>query len=137
MGEGKPVSKRGWLILGVILLSLWLAPAFFAFFKSYSFSFGQNKTDYTQAWKEYQAWVEWNKYVADVNERVRRSQYGRGSSHDGESREVEPEIVYVDRPIVTERIVERDRPSYQSQPDLSGFYWQRNFGTIQYVYGPF
>jgi len=72
-----------------------------------------------------------------VNERVRRSQYGRGSSHDAESREVEPEIVYVDRPVVTERIVERDRPSYQSQPDLSGFYWQRNFGTIQYVYGPF
>lgn len=131
------MSKKTWFLLFGTFCLLWLAPAFFTFFKSYSFSFGQNKTDYTQAWKEYQAWVEWNKYVADVNERVRRSQYGRGSSSEGESREVEPEIVYVDRPIVTERIVEKERPSYQSQPDLSGFYWQRNYGTIQYVQGPF
>lgn len=37
-----------------------------------------------------------------------------------------------------DRIYQRHRSMYQqSQPDLSGFYWQRNYGTIQYVYGPF
>jgi len=31
MGEGEPVSKRSWFILGGILLSLWLAPIFISF----------------------------------------------------------------------------------------------------------
>lgn len=37
-----------------------------------------------------------------------------------------------------DRIYQRYRSPYQqNQPDLSGFYWQRNFGTFQYVQGPF
>ena len=38
-------------------------------------------------------------------------------------------VVYVER--------EPERPIVQEQPDLSGFYWKRDFGTFQYIQGPF
>ena len=36
--------------------------------------------------------------------------------------------------------VEKETPYYQrmqEQPDLTGVYWKRDFGTFQYVQGPF
>lgn len=53
-------------------------------------------------------------------------------------------MVYVDRPVVTERVVEVQAPSYRSQPDLSGIYYNipltgPNNGNVQFNYigGPY
>lgn len=129
------MKGKGWWIAGGILL-LWISPIPYAFFSQYGF---KKDVDYTEYWKAYNAQVAWDMKVSQIREEVRRSKYSRGSSSSSDGGEVEreTEVVYVDRPIVVEKEVSRPSSYDSSQPDLSGFYWQRNFGTIQYVLGPF
>lgn len=125
------MSKNQLFLFGVLFL--WLAPISFAFFKHYGL---KKDVDYTEYWKAHNAQVAWDMKVSQIREEVRRSKYSRGSSSSSESGESEPEVVYVDRPVIQKEVIRE--ASYQSnQPDLSGFYWQRNYGTIQYVLGPF
>ena len=131
MGEDKPMSKK-WVFAMLLVLSVWLGPALFMFAKSHTL---KKEADYTDQWNRYIAKANFDYELQKSLFEIRRAKYSRGSSDEPESNGTEVEVVYVDRPIVTERVVEK--PVYQNQPDLTGAYWQRNFGTFQYVMGPF
>ena len=124
------MKRRGWLIFGALLL-LWIAPSVYVLTKDLTL---KKNVDYTEDWKRYTAQVRYQTEIQQTLAQMRRAKYSGGSSDEPESGGGETEVVYVDRPVVTERVIER--PSYQSQPDLTGVYWQRNFGTFQYVLGP-
>jgi len=127
------MKRRGWLIAGGLAL-LWTAPAVFTLIRSQS----APKEDQTKAWAAY--FKAERKRQHDYAMEVYRGRYYTGSYSRSPSSQPEPdtEVVVVERPVYVERVVGREveRPSYDSQPDLSGAYWQRDFGTFQYVIGP-
>lgn len=134
------MKRRGWLIaIGLVLL--WLSPLFYKIIKE---SYFTEKPDYSLYHKAYLAQSE-----AKRLEALRRGPpsyvYGdRWWKHEGQPARPEVEVVYVDRPVVTERVVYVDAPAQTSQrPNLSGFYFNfpmtgPNVGdvNINYVNGP-
>jgi len=137
------MKRRGWWIAGGIIL-LWISPLFYGIIKASFFVEKQDQTASWAAWhkaerqrKKNQIRAEWKSIVGY---RPVRTSY----SSPKESGEREVEVVYVDRPVVTERVVEVQAPSYRSQPDLSGIYYNipltgPNNGNVQFNYigGPY
>jgi hypothetical protein len=117
--EACAMKRRGWWIFGGILL-LWISPVFYAVIRQ---GFFPERKDQTEAWARY-----WH------NERMRKTMEERNfyRTHGlsgyrvwpRDDRATRTEIVYVDRPLIVDRVVERvvERPSHQSRPDLSGIY---------------
>jgi len=109
------ISKWKW-VAGIIIL-LWLSPLIWALAKP---AFFPEKED---QWKN---WVAWDK-ERRRQERLELLAFKRSITpykapyqpQKSEGREVE--VVYVDRPVVVERVVEVESSSPR-QPDLSGFY---------------
>jgi len=132
------MKRRGWLIVGGLAF-LWIAPAILTLVRS---SFAP-KEDQTKAWSAY--FRAERKRQHDYAMEVYRGKYYSGSySSSSSSSQPEPdvEVVVVERPVYVDRVVERD--SYQSQPDLSGIYYNipltgPNNGNIQFnaVGGPY
>ena len=110
------MRRRGWLIVTGLLL-LWIAPAILVFIRP-----SAPKEDQTKAWSAY--FKAERKRQHDYAMEVYRGKYYSGSySSSSSSSQPEPdvEVVVVERPVYVDRVVERD--SYQSQPDLSGIYY--------------
>jgi len=161
MGEGEPVSKRSWFILGGILLSLWLCPLFYSLgLSAYK---KHQKADYDRRAEAFRLKLrERFKVVITDEERARWKEQARLEKIAEEAERDRKRNEYLASPIEvpmrpssfrvdddedrprTKIIYYKPDPAYEqrrsyseSQPDLSGFYWQRNFGTFQYVQGPF
>ena len=141
------MKGKGWWIAGGILL-LWISPLFYGLVKSSCFP---EKVDQSRNWAAWHkaerqrqraerlaAWRRIQGYQPSYSSSYRpSSDSGRDDYYD------EPKVVYVDRPVVVERVVER--PAYDSQPDLSGVYFNQplkagqggyqNF-QINYISGP-
>lgn len=131
--------KKVWLIAGGIVL-LWLSPLFYGIIKE---SYFTEKPDYSLYHKAYLAQSE-AKRLAAIRRGPPSYVYGdRWWKHEGQQARPEVEVVYVDRPVVTERVVYRDSYEAPSRPNLSGFYFNfpmtgPNVGdvNINYVNGP-
>jgi len=131
------MKRRGWLIV-VGLLVLWIAPAILTFIRP-----STPKEDQTKAWSAYFKAERKRQY--DYAMEVYRGKYYSGSygaSYQSSRSEPETEVVVVDRPVYVDRVVVRD--SYQSQPDLSGIYYNipltgPNNGNVQFnaIGGPY
>ena len=131
------MRRRGWLIVAGLLI-LWVAPAILTFIRP-----STPKEDQTKAWSSY--FKAERKRQHDYAMEVYRGKYYSGSySSSSSSAQPEPdvEVVVVERPVYVERVVERD--SYQSQPDLSGIYYNipltgPNNGNVQFnaIGGPY
>jgi hypothetical protein len=131
------MKRRGWWIFGALLL-MWIAPAILVFIHP-----STPKEDQTKAWSAY--FKAERKRQHDYAMEVYRGKYYSGSySRPSSSSQPEPDVdvVVVERPVYVDRVVERD--SYQSQPDLSGIYYNipltgPNNGNVQFnaIGGPY
>lgn len=129
---------KGWLIAGGVLV-LWIGSGFLALDWR-----GDKRRDYSLEHKSYLAKSE-AKRLASIRRGPPSYIYGdRWWKHEGQQSRQEVEVVYVDRPVVTERTVYVDAPAQTSQrPNLSGFYFNfpmtgPNVGevNINYLVGP-
>jgi hypothetical protein len=131
------MKLKGWLIVAGLLL-LWIAPAILVFIRP-----STPKEDQTKAWSAY--FKAERKRQHDYAMEVYRGRYYSGSygaSYKSSRSESETEVVVVERPVYVDRVVVRD--SYQSQPDLSGIYYNipltgPNNGNVQFnaIGGPY
>jgi len=135
------MSRKAWLIV-IGLALVWLSPLLIALVKTNCFPERQDQTANWIAWHKAERKRKHEESVAFWRQiRGYQPSYQSSSSRQ-EEREVE--VVYVDRPVVTERVVYRE-PAYQSrQPDLSGIYYNipltgPNNGNVQFNYigGPY
>lgn len=128
--------SKGWLIFIVAIL-VWVSIGLLGIDWK-----GQEPRDYTQEHKAYLARCE-AKRIAALRNGPPSYVYGdRWWKHEGQ--QPQTEVVYVDRPVVRERVVYVEAPAQTSQrPNLSGFYFNfpmtgPNVGdvNINYVNGP-
>ena len=154
------MKRRGWWIAGGIVL-LWLSPVFWGV-GSFLYKKHQ-KADYDRRAEAFRVKVAERLKVtitdedrARWKERERLEKIAEEAERDRERNEYLASPIQVpmkpssfplddgeDRPR-TWAIYYKPDPAYQrrsydsdNQPDLTGVYWQRNFGTFQYVMGPF
>lgn len=135
------MSRKAWFIV-VGMTLVWLSPLLISLIKVNCFP---EKVDQTANW------IAWHKAERKRKHEERLASWRQirgyqpsyqSSSSRQEEREVE--VVYVDRPVVTERVVYRDSGYSQSQPDLSGIYYNipltgPNNGNVQFnaIGGPY
>ena len=156
------MKRRGWLIAGGLAF-LWLSP-FFVFLGKGAWSVYW-KADYDkrgQAWakrmaenikydavtdedrRKWREQAERDRIEAEAERDRKRSEYlaspinipkppsgyriRRDDDDDGKTQYI-TKVVYVER--------EPERQIVKDQSDLTGFYWTRDFGTFQYIQGPF
>jgi len=135
------MSRKAWLIV-IGLALVWLSPLLIALVKTNCFPERQDQTANWIAWHKAERKRKHEESVAFWRQiRGYQPSYQSSSSRQ-EEREVE--VVYVDRPVVTERVVYRDSGYRQSQPDLSGIYYNipltgPNNGNVQFnaIGGPY
>ena len=139
------MKGKGWWIAGGILL-LWISPMLWALAKPSLYPDRQDQSKNWADWHKAERQRKRNQIMAEwkgiVGYQPVRTSYS--SSKESGSGEREVEVVYVDRPVVTERVVEVQAPSYRSQPDLSGIYYNipltgPNNGNVQFnaIGGPY
>lgn len=137
---------KGWWIAGGVLL-LWISPIVYSLVKSSCFP---ERVDQSRNWavwsrtekqrKIKERMAQWREISGGYYSYRSTYEQPQQSRCDGDS---DVRVVYVDRPVVVERVVER--PAYDSQPDLSGVYFNQplkagqggyqNF-QINYISGP-
>lgn len=152
--------KKVWWIAGGIIL-LWLSPIFYGI--GLSLYKKHQKADYDRRAEAFRLKLEerFKVVITDEDrarwkERERLEKIAEEAERDRKRNEYLASPIQVpmkpssfpldddeDRPR-TWAIYYKPDPAYQrrsydsdNQPDLTGVYWQRNFGTFQYVMGPF
>lgn len=156
--------KKRWILIGLIFLSIYLAPISLAVFENIKASL-LGTTDYTDYWEnrgkasgldairkhEVESKPEYASIMLDPVERQRVEilyKYLRTPDPDSPPRAIGSGLGSMKRKILLDRWMDEPPVMYENnsinkQPDLSGVYYQRTIGgdgigrwSIQYLNGP-